>query len=72
MTTNSPLATRRARIAIATAIMLIGLGGSTTLAKTTLRWKFKEGDVLHYSMDQTTISTGQDPSGRRAGSRRSD
>ena len=65
MTTNSPLAIRRAWMAIATATVLIGLvGGSTAQAKTTLRWKFKEGDVLRYSMDQTTVSTGQDPSGR--------
>jgi hypothetical protein len=66
MTTNRLLAFRRARMPLAVAMLLVGLGSSTAQAqaKTTLRWKFKEGDALHYSMDQTTVSTGQDPGGR--------
>ena len=64
MTTDNLPAIRRSRMAIATAMVLIGLGSSMAQAKTTLRWKFKEGDVLRYSMDQTTVSTGQDPGGR--------
>ena len=68
MTRNSPLAIRRASFAL--AMVLIGLGGSAAEAeaevegKTMLRWKFKEGDVLRYSLDQTTVSIGQDPTGR--------
>jgi Family of unknown function (DUF6263) len=66
MSTNRPLASRRNTILLATAVLLVGLGSSSSpAAKTMLRWKFKEGDVLRYSMDQTTVSTGLDPvSGR--------
>jgi Family of unknown function (DUF6263) len=45
-------------------LLLVGLGSMTAPAATTFRWKFKEGDVLRYSMDQTTVSSGQDPMGR--------
>ncbi len=65
MTIKRPLAIRRTSPAfLAIAMLLVGTGAAPTPAKTTLRWKFKAGDALHYSMDQTTVSTGQDPSGR--------
>jgi len=65
MTTNKPRAIRRTSLALlAIATMLIGPGWAASPEKTTLRWKFKAGDVLHYSMDQTTVSIGQDPGGR--------
>ena len=64
MTTNGPLAPRRVALAMVAALLLVGLGSSTANAKTTLRWKFKEGEVLRYSMDQATVSTGQGPDGR--------
>ncbi len=62
MTTIRPLAIRPGSLAL--ALLLVGLGLATASAKTTLRWKFKPGDVLHYTMDQTTVSTGQDPGGK--------
>jgi hypothetical protein len=49
--------------ALATAAPLFGAEVEST-AKTTLRWKFKAGEVLRYAMDQTTVSTGQDPEGK--------
>jgi Family of unknown function (DUF6263) len=52
------------RVFLAMALLLVGLGSTPGLAAITLRWRFKEGDALHYSIDQTTVSTGQDPSGR--------
>ncbi len=65
MITNRPFAMARASILLAIAVLMVGLGSSPTLAKTMLRWKFKEGDVLRYSMDQTTVTSGPDPiSGR--------
>jgi Family of unknown function (DUF6263) len=64
MSTNRPFAIGRASI-LAIVALMVGLGSSPTLAKTMLRWKFKVGDVLRYSMDQTTVTTGPDPiSGR--------
>ena len=62
MTTNRPLSIRRGSLAL--VLLLVGLGSATVSAKTVLRWKFRPGDVLHYSIDQTTVSTGQDPEGR--------
>jgi hypothetical protein len=48
------------------ALLAIGLGASTGLAqsKTNLRWKFKPGETLAYSMEQTTVTSGPDLSGR--------
>jgi hypothetical protein len=63
MTTNQPRAIRRTAMTLAAALLLVGIGRATADAKATLRWKFKEGEVLHYSMDQNTVSTGQDPEG---------
>ena len=64
MTTIRPRAIRRAALALSAAVLLVGLGPAPVGAKTTLRWTFKEGEVLRYSMDQNTVATGQDPGGR--------
>lgn len=65
MTMKRPLAILRTPLAcLATATLLIVLGASASPAKSTIRWKFKDGEILRYSMDQTTVSTGQDPAGR--------
>jgi hypothetical protein len=54
----------RGTMALTMALLLVGLGSTTARAKTTLRWKYKEGEVLRYSMDQNTVSVGQDLEGR--------
>jgi hypothetical protein len=66
MSTEKTLGLRRVARGLAVALLLVGLGSSmaSVQAKDTLRWKFKEGETLHYSMETTTISTGQDPTGR--------
>jgi Family of unknown function (DUF6263) len=66
MTTNRLRAIRRAALALSMAILLAGLGHpiATAAEKVALRWKFKEGEVIRYSMDQTTAQTSQDPEGR--------
>lgn len=64
MTTNRRRAIFRAVLGLSTALSLIGLGQGSAVAKETIRWKFKEGQVWHYSMDQNTVQSGQDPEGR--------
>jgi predicted secreted protein len=64
MTTKRPRAIREGVLALATVLLLVGLGQGSASAKATLRWKFKEGEVLHYSMDQNTVQTDQDQEGR--------
>jgi len=66
MTTNRPRAIRRTAMALSTAFLILTLGQAAARAddKVTLRWKFKEGDVLRYSMDQNTVQSGEDPQGR--------
>ncbi len=64
MMMNSPRAIRRAALALSTTLLLVGLAQASANAKATLRWKFKEGEVLRYSMDQNTIQTSQGPEGR--------
>ena len=64
MIMNRSFAIGRVPLVTTTAVLLVGLVGGSVAAKTTLRWKFKPGDVLRYSMDQSTVSTGQDPGGR--------
>jgi hypothetical protein len=63
MTTNKSITPRRCLLPLALVVLLVGLGSTTSLAKELLRWKFKEGDVFHYSLEQTALSTGKDPSG---------
>jgi hypothetical protein len=56
-----------AALGVAAMALLVGLSPVTaaeSTAKTTLRWKFKPGEVFHYVMDQNTVTTGQDPMGR--------
>jgi hypothetical protein len=66
MTTKSSRLIRRVTLALSMAILLLGLGRATASAadKVALRWKFKEGEVFRYSMDQTTVRIEQDPEGR--------
>ncbi len=49
-----------ARPGLAALAILIGLGAGMAQAKTTLRWKFKPGDVLHYQTVQSTVTSIQD------------
>jgi hypothetical protein len=67
MTTEKTQRSRPIRSGLAIAwVLVVGLGSiqADGADKTTLRWKFKPGEVLHYSMEQTTISTGPDRTGR--------
>lgn len=61
MIRNRPSKALALILALATAGPLLG---AEPQAKATLRWKFKAGEVLRYAMDQTTVSTGQDPEGK--------
>ncbi len=53
-----------ARSGLAALAILIGLGAGMAQARTTLRWKFKPGDVLHYQTVQATVTTIQDLNGK--------
>jgi Family of unknown function (DUF6263) len=66
MSTEKMLGSRRVARWLAIAMLVVGLSSTMAgaAAKDTLRWKFKAGETLHYSMETTTVSTGQDPSGR--------
>jgi hypothetical protein len=57
---------RRVARTLALALLVAGFGSSTAFAqsKTLLRWKFKPGETLAYTMASTTVTTGQDPTGR--------
>lgn len=48
---------------LALAVWLLGAGADAS----TLRWKFKPGEVLRYESNQTTVSKGKDPSGQEVG-----
>ncbi len=50
--------------------LLVGLLGAhlgATAAPTTLRWKFKPGEVFRYESAQSTVSKFRDPSGQEVG-----
>ena len=67
MTTGRTRIGRSAALTLAAMLLLVGPGKATAneaVAKTTLRWKFKPGQVIRYSMGQRTVTTGQDPEGR--------
>jgi hypothetical protein len=66
MTTEKTLKACPIRSGLAIALVVFGLGSikAEGADKDTLRWKFKPGEVLNYSMEQTTVSTGPDKSGR--------
>jgi Family of unknown function (DUF6263) len=68
MTSYRPPAIRRVVLALAMAVLVVGSvqGMATAAAKATLRWKFKEGEVFRYSLDQNSVMTGQDPEGRES------
>ncbi len=65
-TTQQKFAARRVAPALVLGFVLLGLGASTAQAqgKTTLRWKLNPGETLAYAMEQTTVTSGQDPTGR--------
>ena len=48
---------------LALAVWLLGVGADAS----TLRWKFKSGEVLRYESNQTTVSKVKDPSGQEVG-----
>jgi hypothetical protein len=66
MSRENTLGTLRIAATLVMALMLVGSGSDQAWAsaKETLRWKFKAGETLHYSMETTTVSTGKDPAGR--------
>lgn len=44
------------RLGLAALVVLAGLGGATTRAAA-LKWKFQQGETLHYVMDQTVTTS---------------
>jgi hypothetical protein len=45
------------RLTAVISVFVIGTGLSAARGQETLRWKFRDGDVLKYTMEQTTVMT---------------
>ncbi|MDR3620133.1 MAG: DUF6263 family protein [Paludisphaera borealis] len=56
------------RLAVATLLLTVGLQGAAT-ADAPLRWKFKTGETVRYSLVQKTETTMKLPDGRTGGSK---
>ncbi len=60
MTTTSPIAIGRALL-VPALVLGLGLGAAGAPAGTALRWKYRAGEVWHYSMAQDTTMTTKVP-----------
>ena len=58
--TKRSIMNRRTVVAV---VVVLGLAAVVAEAKTTLRWKFKAGEVVRYQTNQTTVSKFKAPGG---------